>query len=183
MAHIDGDSSNSAIDNLVFLCLEHHDEFDSRTSQSKGLTPGEVARYRSELYEHFSGWAQLATRGHLLNFLASQIGTSELAVAVVRVASGMYFYGPRHAVDVLTWAELKSSDSETVLNHQLVLDSCASWGLLTYEEEELEDPNGYRYTKLTVHHKPICARIAAEIEAQIKDKGEGNWGPVIIDSG
>src|SRR3990172_2590505 len=98
MAHIDGDSSNSAIDNLVFLCLEHHDEFDSRTSQSKGLTPGEVARYRSELYEHFSGWAQLATRGHLLNFLASQIGTSELAVAVVRDASGMYFYGPRHAV-------------------------------------------------------------------------------------
>jgi hypothetical protein len=51
IAHLDQDSANSAEDNLAFLCLEHHDEFDSRTSQRKGLTRGEVKAYRSELYQ------------------------------------------------------------------------------------------------------------------------------------
>jgi hypothetical protein len=31
IAHIDQDSSNNTPDNLVFLCLEHHDAYDSRT--------------------------------------------------------------------------------------------------------------------------------------------------------
>ncbi len=42
VAHIDRDASNSARDNLVFLCFDHHDQYDSRTSQSKGLTMEEV---------------------------------------------------------------------------------------------------------------------------------------------
>ncbi|MEG3147601.1 WD40 repeat domain-containing protein [Sphingomonas sp. RT2P30] len=50
LAHLDGNRANSAESNLVFLCLEHHDEFDSRTSQSKNLTRGEVRKFRSELY-------------------------------------------------------------------------------------------------------------------------------------
>jgi len=49
IAHLDRDASNPSIDNLVFLCLEHHDQFDSRTSQSKGLTADEVRRFRQEL--------------------------------------------------------------------------------------------------------------------------------------
>ena len=51
IAHLDGDRSNNDRDNLAFLCLRHHDRYDSRTSQSKGLTMGEVKRYRTELYE------------------------------------------------------------------------------------------------------------------------------------
>lgn len=35
------------------MCLAHHDEYDSKTSQSKGLTMGEVRRYRDELHERF----------------------------------------------------------------------------------------------------------------------------------
>lgn len=50
IAHINRDPSDSRFDNLVWLCLEHHDEYDSRTSQSKGLTAGEVRRYRDQLY-------------------------------------------------------------------------------------------------------------------------------------
>ena len=49
IAHLDGNRDNNQIDNLAFLCLHHHDEYDSRTSQRKGLTIGEVKRYRSEL--------------------------------------------------------------------------------------------------------------------------------------
>jgi hypothetical protein len=49
IAHLDRDASNPSADNLVFLCLEHHDQFDSITSQSKGLTSDEVRRFRQEL--------------------------------------------------------------------------------------------------------------------------------------
>ena len=49
IAHLDQDAANPSPDNLVFLCLEHHDQFDSRPSQSKGLTSHEVRRYRQEL--------------------------------------------------------------------------------------------------------------------------------------
>jgi hypothetical protein len=47
---LDRDSSNNVEENLVFLCLEHHDEYDSRTSQKKGLIPSEVQVFRDELY-------------------------------------------------------------------------------------------------------------------------------------
>ncbi|MGE4068690.1 MAG: hypothetical protein AB7H88_18090 [Vicinamibacterales bacterium] len=49
IAHLDQNSGNPSLDNLVFLCLEHHDQFDSRTSQSKGLTAAEVRLFRDEL--------------------------------------------------------------------------------------------------------------------------------------
>jgi hypothetical protein len=49
IAHLDRDAANPSFDNLVFLCLEHHDQFDSKTSQSKGLTSDEVRRFREEL--------------------------------------------------------------------------------------------------------------------------------------
>lgn len=51
IAHLDGDPENGDIDNLAFLCFEHHDQYDSQTSQSKGLTLSEVRHYRDELYE------------------------------------------------------------------------------------------------------------------------------------
>lgn len=52
VAHLDRDSSNSSRDNLVFLCLDHHDQYDSRTSQAKGLTIDEVRQYRSQLQRY-----------------------------------------------------------------------------------------------------------------------------------
>src|SRR5688500_7944698 len=42
---------NAAEDNLVFLCLEHHDEYDSTTRLSKGLREQEVRGWRDELYK------------------------------------------------------------------------------------------------------------------------------------
>lgn len=51
IAHIDKDSSNDSEENLLFLCLNHHDEYDSIRSQSKGITQKELEHYRDELYE------------------------------------------------------------------------------------------------------------------------------------
>jgi hypothetical protein len=39
---------------LAFLCLPHHDQYDSGTSQSKSFRPAEVKVYRDELYDYFS---------------------------------------------------------------------------------------------------------------------------------
>ncbi|MDY6877368.1 MAG: hypothetical protein SWK90_14350 [Chloroflexota bacterium] len=50
IAHLDQDPSNDCLDNLAYLCLPHHDQYDSRTRQSKGLTINEVKRYRDLLY-------------------------------------------------------------------------------------------------------------------------------------
>src|ERR1700730_2072034 len=50
IAHIDQDNENPDEDNLVFLCLDHHDQYDGQTSQSKGLKSEEARHWRSELY-------------------------------------------------------------------------------------------------------------------------------------
>ncbi|MBK9260445.1 MAG: HNH endonuclease [Polyangiaceae bacterium] len=49
IAHIDQDASNDAADNLVPLCLDHHDEYDSTTRQSKNITRHELRSYRNRL--------------------------------------------------------------------------------------------------------------------------------------
>lgn len=66
IAHLDGDASNNELDNLVFLCLAHHDEYDTARSQSKGLTIDEVRRYRKELHELIDkAWTQPVIVGRL----------------------------------------------------------------------------------------------------------------------
>jgi len=48
---LDQDNANSDIDNLAWMCLAHHDEYDSKTSQTRKLSIGEAKQYRTELYE------------------------------------------------------------------------------------------------------------------------------------
>jgi hypothetical protein len=51
LAHLDGNNENALEGNLVFLCLEHHDEYDSKTRLTKGLREQEVKKWRDELYK------------------------------------------------------------------------------------------------------------------------------------
>lgn len=53
VGHLNHDPSDNRFDNVVWLCLEHHDEYDSKASQSKGLTTEEVRRYREDLYARY----------------------------------------------------------------------------------------------------------------------------------
>lgn len=55
IAHLNRKRSDNRFANLVWLCLEHHDEYDSRTSQSKGLTIDEVRHYRDKLLRLVQG--------------------------------------------------------------------------------------------------------------------------------
>jgi deoxycytidine triphosphate deaminase len=54
ITHIDRDPTNSCLENLVYLCLEHHDVYDSKTSQSKGVTSQELVYYRNVLHADVS---------------------------------------------------------------------------------------------------------------------------------
>jgi hypothetical protein len=51
IAHIDRNHANSSEENLAYLCLEHHNEYDSRPSQSKRITMRELRNYRNRLHE------------------------------------------------------------------------------------------------------------------------------------
>lgn len=49
IAHLNRDRAHSDVDNLVYLCFDHHDEYDSITRQAKGLTELEVRTHRDAL--------------------------------------------------------------------------------------------------------------------------------------
>ena len=49
IAHIDRDATNSREKNLAYLCFDHHDAYDSRSSQSKGFISAELLAYKQEL--------------------------------------------------------------------------------------------------------------------------------------
>lgn len=51
IAHLDQNKTNNKFFNLIFLCLPHHDAYDSKTSQSKGITKDELKKYREALYQ------------------------------------------------------------------------------------------------------------------------------------
>lgn len=66
IAHLDHDRSNNTISNLAWLCLDHHNRYDSTTSQSKGLMLLEVKKHQSDLHE-------AVTSGRVLNNPAPEV--------------------------------------------------------------------------------------------------------------
>src|SRR5437867_3061682 len=51
IAHLDRRRSNRVEDNLVFLCFDHHSDYDSTTSQHKNYTIREVKAARNALHK------------------------------------------------------------------------------------------------------------------------------------
>lgn len=73
IAHLDQDNDNADEDNLVFLCFDHHDEYDGKTSQSKGLREAEVRKWRDELYRELESRFR-TFRKKALSFKIENIG-------------------------------------------------------------------------------------------------------------
>jgi hypothetical protein len=60
LAHIDRDPSNAAEENLVYLCLPHHDDYDTKRRQTKNLTEREAKTARNRLYDFIEHGGDLA---------------------------------------------------------------------------------------------------------------------------
>lgn len=174
IAHLDGNRDNNKIQNLAFLCFDHHDEHDSRTSQSKGLLKVEIEKYRDELAYQFSSWAARVKRDELLNFIASQIDLDQLVDAAVKAANSVVFYGEQHAFDVLITDEINYCDSDLYVPHLVVLDHFASWGWVTYTEEERAIEDEMPRVYITVQRKPVCDEVAASLLSRVRERGESN---------
>jgi tetratricopeptide (TPR) repeat protein len=68
IAHVDRDNTNASFDNLVFLCLPHHNQYDSLPRQTKRISQEELKFYRRMLYielgTHPIKW-EFRIKGHL----------------------------------------------------------------------------------------------------------------------
>ena len=74
LAHLDHNRSNNAISNFVFLCLSHHDTYDSKASQAKNLTEREVGLYQAKLHEAVERGEVPGQAPTALKFPAQQAG-------------------------------------------------------------------------------------------------------------
>jgi hypothetical protein len=88
LAHLDGNPANNAPDNIAFLCLQDHDRLDTRTSQSKGLTVGEVKRFREELLDALSrGGLSAAPSGAPVPDVRVRVGAAIAATSATQTES------------------------------------------------------------------------------------------------
>ena len=58
IAHIDRDRNNNSIENLAFLCNDHHSRYDTAPSQAKGYTAGELKEYQATLHVYLQALAR-----------------------------------------------------------------------------------------------------------------------------
>jgi hypothetical protein len=121
IAHVDRDASNSSLLNLAWLCLAHHDEYDTRRSQSKGFTPEELRGYRDELHV-FIVAQRMAIEPHRPAITVSPEGVSLAALLNARSQSG-YKFDPQVRIDTLAeLLELSVDDVEIAIDELARLD-------------------------------------------------------------
>lgn len=93
IAHIDRDSSNSSYENLAFLCIPHHDDYDSVSRQSKSFKPDELRHYKKEVCRQY-GPVYPSILGFLTRHQAAILElnneTGQLAVEVDKNTFGAY---------------------------------------------------------------------------------------------
>jgi len=123
IAHIDRDASNPSFDNLAWLCLNHHDEYDTRRSQSKGFTPEELRQYRDETHSFVATVrAQIDPGRAVLSLSLEGVALSEL---LSRRSRNGYKFDPQIRIDALpTELGLSADDIE------IAVDELRSLGLL-----------------------------------------------------
>jgi len=77
--HLNGDSSNSEFDNLVYLCFECHDEASKTGGLSRKLPESAIRKYRDDWYELVE-LKRKATR-NVFNIPLNSITTEDLLIA------------------------------------------------------------------------------------------------------
>lgn len=172
IAHLDRNRDNNDPSNLAFLCLEHHDEYDSRTSQSKGLSRLEIQRYRDELTSNYGGWSAVFKQQELLNFLAFQADLPAMAATAVKAGLSVTCFGEDVAFEALIADSMDSCDGDRYVPHLTVLEYFASWGWCTFASEERAADDDLPRVFITVQRRPVCDRVAEQILRSKSERGE-----------
>ena len=175
IAHLDGNPSNYRVDNLAFLCLEHHDLFDSTTSQSKNLTIPEVKVFRKELESRFYTWTSETDLNQFLSFLADQTDLKTMADAAERAAGRYVWYARDLALEALTCNTVEYCDMDLWGPLVATLGHFQSWGWLTYTVKERKDRGGAVHVRIKVDREPICDEVAKAISER-KPSNENGLG-------
>jgi len=162
IAHLDRDSSNSKLDNLAWLCFDHHDEYDSSPSQSKSLQMNEVKSYREELYDLFAHWNSQRTSNQILRFLADTIDEEAILSGAIKVGSRYRDLPELLVEEVLSWSDFESEDMDIWVPHSALLEDMQSWGFLRYELEQISDFKVH----IRVWHEPVCAELLSTLKSK-----------------
>jgi len=89
LAHIDRDPSNSSEANLAYLCLHHHNLYDTQYSLTKWLTTAELRHYKRLLHKMLGterAW-EIVIRGNIDDYTDSEI--NELVKKLRDTAGGL----------------------------------------------------------------------------------------------
>ena len=171
IAHLDRDATNYNFDNLAYLCLEHHDDYDSRTSQSKGWSDKEAQVYRNELYEHFSIWGEENKTSHLLNFLAFTINLDDMLDAALDAVGEITYIRESTLEEILARDHIEYSDSDLWYPIVYTLQYLQSWGWVEFKVEEKEGGCSGTTMCISIGHKPICSQLLDLLRKRLKEQG------------
>jgi len=99
IAHLDRDPTNFAEANLAFLCLPHHDDYDTKRRQTKSLTIPEAKTARDRLYAFIEGGGDLATAGRQNESVTSANQSGGITAHTVRADTiNLYASEQTHAL-------------------------------------------------------------------------------------
>jgi hypothetical protein len=155
------------------MCLEHHDEYDSTTSQTKTLQIEEVKVYRQELYERFDDWSSVATtqhllNQHLLNFLAGSASLDTMLDVAITSASRYGILPEDLVYEALVETVYDSWDGDNWGPYLTLIEDFRSWGWLDFTMEE--EPSEHMWAvHIRVSHKPVCKQLLKTFERRFPD--------------
>ena len=170
IAHLDRNPSNYDFDNLAYMCLEHHDEYDTRTSQSKGWSDEEARQYRNELYERFAVWGEEKKISHLLNFLAFTIDLDDMLDSALEAVGEVTYMREIVLEQVLSDDHYESCDGDLWMPYLYTLEYLESWGWLEFNAEEKEDDQQGLVIHIDINHKPICFQLLDLLKKRLSKK-------------
>lgn len=159
IAHLDRDRTNNAPSNLEFLCLAHHNDLDTRTSQAKGLSAAEVTHYAAELR------AYLAKNGDAM-WLGTERGANAPRTAGTSSGCSIALYHLRLPV----YREVNRFIAAVVTNARVELDDLRSFGVNTDQALYLYDEATSDFI-LETYEKAIQFRMSNQRLAHLQQTG------------
>lgn len=110
IAHIDRDKSNHAESNLVFLCLLHHNEYDTRPSQTKRYQPEEAKSAKASLESYIKIGFPQEIGFEEITPMEKKDGTKGVSVEVYRLRHPIYAALQNFLVSILREADVADDE-------------------------------------------------------------------------